>query len=208
MAGRKEMEATGEEELGEVRRLEGGGHLWKASLVLLEFLEKKEKENFKGKRILELGAGEGVLAEALSRMGAHVTATERGGGDGCLDRLKKRAEMTRNAGLNMKAVELEWGEKGLEASGEDLAETFDFVILSELFYDQESHEDLLWTLRQATSPGSVVYSVFCDRPFSFMFFALLHDTDEFDVEEIAEEKVDTLGMSEEAQIHLHRIVRR
>mmetsp|Transcript_43692 Transcript_43692/g.138135 ORF Transcript_43692/g.138135 Transcript_43692/m.138135 type:complete len:204 (-) Transcript_43692:117-728(-) len=203
------MEAKGEEELGEVRRLEGGGHLWKASLVLLEFLDKKEKGNFKGKKLLELGAGEGVLAEALSKMGAKVTATERGGGGGCLDRLKMKADMACAAGLSMKAVELEWGERGWELSElKSHVETFDYVILSELFYDQESHEDLLWTLLRVTVPGSIVYSVFCDRPFSFMFFALLHDTGEFDVEEIPEAEVDKLGMSEEAQIHLHKIVRR
>jgi 2-polyprenyl-3-methyl-5-hydroxy-6-metoxy-1,4-benzoquinol methylase len=54
-----------------------GGILWKASLVLLDWLERNQTAALKGKRVLELGSGEGHLAIELCRMGAHVTATEQ-----------------------------------------------------------------------------------------------------------------------------------
>ena len=53
--------------------------LWTASLVLLRHLETEHPAAYwRGKRVLELGAGMGHLAVGLARLGAHVTATEAG----------------------------------------------------------------------------------------------------------------------------------
>jgi hypothetical protein len=37
------------------------------------------------------------------------------------------------------------------------------IILSELVYDEDLHEELLQTLGRALRPGAVAYSGFCDR---------------------------------------------
>ena len=53
--------------------------LWTASLVLLRHLETEHPAAYwRGKRVLELGAGMGHLAVGLARLGAQVTATEAG----------------------------------------------------------------------------------------------------------------------------------
>ena len=48
----------------------------------------------------------------------------------------------------------------------------------------------------------VIFSCFCDRPFSFMFFATLHDVRCFELEEVND--FDLLGM-EEGHVHMHLI---
>jgi predicted RNA methylase len=54
---------------------EAGSIVWNASLVLLNHLRANNAADFKGKRVLELGAGIGHLAWGLYEMGAHVTAS-------------------------------------------------------------------------------------------------------------------------------------
>jgi len=57
--------------------------IWNASIVLLNYLEKLQKNgsvDFRGKKILELGSGLGHLGFAMkTRLGADVVCTERGG---------------------------------------------------------------------------------------------------------------------------------
>jgi len=78
---------------------------------------------------------------------------------------------------------------------------------SELYYDQDYHDDLLETFQKVCSPTAVAYSVFLDRPFSFMFFAKLHDTNEFSVNQIESSELDMLGL-ENPDIHMHIITRK
>ena len=49
---------------------EGHSIVWNASLVLLNHLRANNASDFKGKRVLELGAGLGHLAWGLYEMGA------------------------------------------------------------------------------------------------------------------------------------------
>ena len=67
----------GDHDHPDFRDVASGGILWKASLVLLHFLERNVE--LRGKRVLEISAGEGHLACELQRYGAHVTATEPAG---------------------------------------------------------------------------------------------------------------------------------
>ena len=53
------------------------GKLWSVALVLINFLEKEfGADAFKGKRVLELGAGVGAVGLALACAGADVTLTD------------------------------------------------------------------------------------------------------------------------------------
>jgi hypothetical protein len=45
-------------------------------------------------------------------------------------------------------------------------EPFDFIVNSELYYVEELFPLLLWTMRQFSSPQTVIWSCFIDRPFS------------------------------------------
>lgn len=65
------------------------------------------------------------------------------------------------------------------------------------------HDALLWTLLELAHPNVVIYSVFCDRPWSFMFFAKLADTHQFDVRPVEVKKDD--DCDEDAGINMHVI---
>ena len=200
--------------------------LWTASLVLLRHLEVEQPAGYWcGKRVLELGAGMGHLAVGLARMGAHVTATEAGySGVDVLQAwsthlLKERAgggepagdgalSAGRDAhGGTVRTQELWWGARdGLSTTFE---EGFNVVILSELVYDEDLHEELLLTLGRALRPGAVAYSGFCDRPWSFNFFVLLAEADVrpgFAVEEVEPRELLELDIETES-LHLHVITR-
>ena len=187
--------------------------LWPASLVLLRHVERME---WRGKRVLELGAGAGHLSVGLARLGARVTATEGPKGMDALSRWSKRllsewpgggaplqGEPERLSaggacGGSLRLRQLWWGSD----CGIETEEPFDVVLLSEVVYDEDCHEALLQTLALALRPGAHAWSVYCDRPFSMNFFLLLHDAG-FGVEQVEPEEL--CGLDPEQELHMHRI---
>lgn len=152
--------------------------LWTTSLVLLRELEVRHATDgfWRGKKVLELGAGMGHMAVGLARMGAHVTATEGqvsgkltawttkllkerdGGGlpvpsmaDG-LPRLSAGGDL----GGTLATTALWWGAE-TDGLSDDFSEQFDVVILAELAYDDDCHAALVETLGRALRPGAVAY---------------------------------------------------
>ena len=190
------------------RDLPDGGILWKASLVLLNYIEKKALDTVKGKRVLELGSGAGHLAIALYRLGAQITCTERKF-NGNYDRLVAAVESERSnavEGASITACELEWGADSFKNSPLSTQPfDFDVIIMSELIYEPDSHDLLVETLQKVCKSDTLIYSIFCDRPFSFMFFVKLHDAGGFNVEAVADDEVDLLGMQPDARVCMHRI---
>ncbi len=181
----------------------------------MHYLEKKSGEQLAGKRVLELGSGAGHLGIALATIGCHVTCTERVE-MGTLDRLTKRIDMNRKkleeshrSFGTMHAFELEWGEDGFKRSevAKEVESTgYDMVVMSELVYDEATHDLLVDTLKYVCTPKTVIYSIFCDRPFSFMFFVKLHDAGLFEVHQIPDADVDLLGMQPDAKVCMHKIL--
>lgn len=153
-------------ELPDLRDLPDGGTLWKASLVLLHFLEKELEGRLEGMSVLELGSGSGHLGIELWRLGADVTCTERVAQD-TLKKLSDRIEGAKAAkpqANTIRAVELEWGEDEYQRSPlSKEAFDFDYIIMSELVYDQDSHDELVATLQKVCTQKTIVYSIFCDR---------------------------------------------
>jgi len=209
---------SGAAEMRQMYELESEDHtegiLWPACLILLRHLERMD---WRGKRVLELGAGTGHLAVALARLGAHVTATEGpgrsmaalkswsgqllrevpGGGEP-IDATGSRVGTGNALGGSLEICELWWGgEFALDADG-----AFDVVLMSELTYDVDCHDALLHTLTRALQPGKAAWQIFVDRPFSMGFLMLLDDAG-FDVTQVEPE--DTLGLDEECELHMHCI---
>jgi len=186
-----------------------GDFIWHASLVLLHYLQKpKQAQALKGARVLELGSGLGHCGHGLARLGAHITCTEQAKCVPTLESTLKKLDReqgpaTENGG-SLRVVELSWGEEGWASSALATEEQpFDFIISAELVFLEELHELLLWTFLKAMGPETVVYSVFVNRPFSWMFFAKLHDLDKFEVEQLEEERdFDACGLEE---CHMHRV---
>lgn len=70
------------------------------------------------------------------------------------------------------------------------------------------HDALLWTVQKLAHKDVEIYSVFCDRPFSFMFFAKLADTHMFDVKPIALDPAIAQQQDDDAEINMHLITLR
>jgi len=61
----------------EEERIGTGGVLWESAIVLADYVVRNSNQfNWRGKRVLELGAGTGLVAIALAMEGANVTATD------------------------------------------------------------------------------------------------------------------------------------
>lgn len=190
-----------------------GEYIWNASRVLLRYLQAPPRAGqFRGRRVLELGSGLGHLGHGLARLGAHVTCTDRGKAippleASLLDQSRLIGDPSAEGG-SLKVCELSWGEDGLRDSPEmaGLQEEFDYIISAELVYLEETHDLLLWTLDRFCGPQTVIYSIFINRPFSWNFFAKMHDLDVFEVEQIDEGRdFDACGLEE---CHMHRLTRR
>ena len=146
---------AGDHDHPDFRDMEGGGILWKASLVLLHFLERKVE--LRGKRVLEISAGEGHLACELRHHGAHVTATEHAGED--VERLRRNV-MARgfDAGAegSIRVVPLTWGEDAWTRSPLASEEAdYDYIVMSELVFEADLHDELLWSMRRLCTPKTV-----------------------------------------------------
>ncbi|KAL6761652.1 hypothetical protein V8C86DRAFT_2529825 [Haematococcus lacustris] len=109
------------------------------------------------------------------------------------------------AGGSVCTAGLLWGEKGFEQSPLSTQQlpVFDVIICSELYYIEALFPELLWTLRRLSGPHTVIWSIFIDRPFSFLYFALLADEGCWEVEAIQD--FDDLGLEPELQVHMHRV---
>ncbi|CAD7936425.1 unnamed protein product [Amoebophrya sp. A25] len=131
------------------------GQLWNASVVLLRYLDKMAAStpgfSWEGKRILELGSGLGHLAFALAERGANVYCTEQPKCCGMLAASLLRQNERRFVVHLPSVTPIKWGDQtalrelleDIEEEDDDNAKTLDFVLCSELFYDENAHEDLI-----------------------------------------------------------------
>lgn len=194
----------GEQDHPDFRDVQGGGILWKASLVLLHYLERKVQ--LRGKKVLEISSGEGDLACELQRYGAHVTATEHAGAD--VKRLQENVEARKPEGDSegsVRVVPLTWGEDAWSRSPLAQEEAgYDYIVMSELVFEADLHDELLWSMRRLCSPQTTIYHIFLDRPFSFMFLAKVDDTHEFEVEQVHEDELEHRKfLPEDSELHMH-----
>jgi len=162
---------------------------------------------WKGKRVLELGAGSGHLAVGLANLGAAVVATESAESElptSGFDQMvawTTHLQGTRAAEGGVKFRSLHWSAEVDPAAWRG----FDVVILSELYYDPDLHEVLLQTLRSVLHPGMRAFSVFCDRPFSLGFLAMLDDDGTFGSTPL--EPDELFSLHEDEILYMHEITR-
>jgi 2-polyprenyl-3-methyl-5-hydroxy-6-metoxy-1,4-benzoquinol methylase len=124
--------------------LKTGGIVWDAAHCLVDLMQRLGPGVFRGKSVLELGAGCGYVGIVAARMGAIVTVT---------DRVDHIHHLQRNVELNglehsMRVAELEW-EEPLAA---DIPPNFDWILASDCVYEEDSHRPLAHTLRHFTRP--------------------------------------------------------
>ena len=74
---------------------------------------------------------------------------------------------------------------------------YDIIILAEVFSIPDLHPELVWTVKQFCHRNIVIWSMFMNRPFSFMFFVHVADSGGFRVHQFKEEEYDVCGLDTE-----------
>lgn len=128
--------------------------VWEAAIALYLFAEREDKARpgcWRGLRVLELGAGTGLVGLTFAAFGAHVTLTELPVALPLLN-FNLRHNSASLAG-SAHACVLSWGDHvPMEKYG-----VFDMVVGADIVYAEPLFEPLLATLNQVCAPETVVY---------------------------------------------------
>uniref|UniRef100_A0AAQ6IFQ4 Methyltransferase 21C, AARS1 lysine a n=1 Tax=Anabas testudineus TaxID=64144 RepID=A0AAQ6IFQ4_ANATE len=132
-----------------------GAVMWPAALALCSFLENhREKVNLQGKKVLELGAGTGLVTIVASLLGASVTATDL---PEVLSNL--RANVMRNTRGRCRQMPqvaaLSWSYN-LESTHPSSAHQYDYVLAADVVYHHDFLDELLATMKHFCKPGTAV----------------------------------------------------
>jgi len=118
--------------------------IWRASWVLADFLAALPAE--RGKSMLEIGGGAGLVSIVAATFGHRITLTELNP-----DALQfARANAMLNGCPQMAIRELDWQKPGL-------AGTFDYIVASEVTYKEEHVRTLLNLFNTYLKPAGAVY---------------------------------------------------
>ncbi|KAM4700469.1 EEF1A lysine methyltransferase 3 [Discoglossus pictus] len=122
--------------------------VWDAALYLCSYFEEN-KLNFKGKRVLELGAGTGIVGILVSLLGGQVTLTDL---PHALPQIRKNV----NANLLSHHVScvsaLSWG-----LDQEKFPQDYDFILGADIVYLKESYPLLIQTLQYLCGPQTIIF---------------------------------------------------
>ncbi|XP_038614725.1 protein-lysine methyltransferase METTL21C [Tachyglossus aculeatus] len=132
-----------------------GSVVWPGALALCQYLEEHPEEfRFQGAKVLEIGAGPGLVSIVVSILGAYVTATDLPDVLGNLQ--YNLLQNTQNCTPHQPEVkELVWGED-LELNFPKSTHFYDFILASDVVYDHYFLEKLLTTMKYLCQPGTVL----------------------------------------------------
>ncbi|XP_059183618.1 protein N-lysine methyltransferase METTL21A [Centropristis striata] len=132
------------------RRLGVAAVVWDAAVVLCLYLEMGKVE-LKGKEVIELGAGTGLVGIVAALLGAKVTITDR---EPALDFLSANVQsnLPPDSHQAVQVSELTWGQ-GLDRYP---AGGFEVVLGADIVYLEDTFVPLLQTLDHLCSDSSVV----------------------------------------------------
>ncbi|XP_072239275.1 EEF1A lysine methyltransferase 3-like [Leuresthes tenuis] len=126
--------------------------VWEAALHLCRYLEEQSVE-LRGKRVIELGAGTGVVGILAARLGAEVTLT---------DLPLAIPQLQANVSANMPSsgwpsapptvLPLSWGEDHVNFPSD-----WDLVLGADIIYLPETYPLLVETLAHLCKKGAVAY---------------------------------------------------
>ncbi|XP_026528969.1 protein N-lysine methyltransferase METTL21A isoform X1 [Notechis scutatus] len=124
--------------------------VWDAAVVLCTFLETGGID-LQGRRVIELGAGTGLLGIVAVLLGAQVTITDR---KPTLPLLEANVQTNLPVNLQSRAVikELTWGQDLVDFSPGE----YDIILGADIVYLEETFADLLQTLNYLCSFETVI----------------------------------------------------
>ncbi|GMH40558.1 hypothetical protein BSKO_08462 [Bryopsis sp. KO-2023] len=157
---------------------EAGVVVWDAAIVLAHYLHKNPYE-LKGKRVVELGSGTGVVGLAAALLGANVILTDL---PRMMDLLQRNIEGNSQES-QVRALPLTWGQdlSGLEAP-------FDFVLASDVVYNRHDFHKLASTLESLSGPNTKIVMSHEHREGMHEFFEILRQ--QGSVREVPLEELD------------------
>ncbi|XP_015272975.1 PREDICTED: protein-lysine methyltransferase METTL21C [Gekko japonicus] len=132
-----------------------GAIVWPGALALCQYLESDQQEiNLKDKKVIELGAGTGLVSIVASILGAFVTATD-------LPEVLENLEfnITKNTrGMDIHKPEvrkLAWGEN-LDQDFPKSTHPYDFIVATDVVYHHTALDLLLATIDYLCQPGTTL----------------------------------------------------
>ena len=153
----------------------GQNSIWSAALALTSYIELNQNE-FCNKRILELGAGCGIVSFALSFLSDdnQITATEQ---PSCLPYLRRNLKLNPdliNSNNNLEIKSLYWD------TNEYKDEPYDIILGCDITYNPLLFEDLICTIYNRFNKNGKSYALLCHDndscPLSKLAEVKLHDT--------------------------------
>ncbi|XP_040281871.1 EEF1A lysine methyltransferase 3 [Bufo bufo] len=122
--------------------------VWDAALYLCTYLEE-EKLNVKGKRVIELGAGTGIVGILVSLLGGHVTVTDL---PHVLPQIRKNVSANVPLDHLPNVCALSWGFDHTH-----FPQDYDFIFGADIVYLKETYDLLVQTLQHLCGPRTTVF---------------------------------------------------
>ncbi|XP_064172008.1 methyltransferase-like protein 23 isoform X1 [Anguilla rostrata] len=146
-----------------------GMYVWPCAVVLAQFVWTHRAE-LEGKTVLEIGAGVSLPGVLAARCGAQVTLSDSAELPHCLDNCRRTCQVNQ---LSVPVVGLTWGQV---SSSLLLLPALDFILGSDVFYEPEDFEDILFTVAflLRRSPHAQFWTAYQERSADWSIEALLH----------------------------------
>ncbi|XP_053150987.1 EEF1A lysine methyltransferase 3 isoform X4 [Hemicordylus capensis] len=131
-------------------RLGVAAPVWEAALALCDYFEA-QKLNFWGKKVIELGAGTGIVGILAALLGGDVTITD-------LPVALKQIEENVHRNLPVECVArtrvcaLSWG-----LNHKEFPNNFDFILGADIVYLKDTYPLLIRTLQYLCGPQTTIY---------------------------------------------------
>ncbi|XP_062909309.1 EEF1A lysine methyltransferase 3-like isoform X2 [Mobula hypostoma] len=124
--------------------------IWEAALVLCQYFER-EKIDFSGKKVIELGSGTGIVGILAALLGGEVTMT---------DKEDVLSQIECNISINIpsdcrhraKVCALNWGKDHV-----NFPTNYDFILGSDIVYTSLTYPLLLKTLLHFSKGTAIIY---------------------------------------------------
>ncbi|XP_064330253.1 LOW QUALITY PROTEIN: EEF1A lysine methyltransferase 3 [Phalacrocorax carbo] len=133
-------------------RLGAAACVWEAALSLCRYLEQ-QRFDFRGRTVIELGAGTGIVGIAAALLGGDVTITDQ---PAALDQIRENVELNFAGGARPRVRALRWGRD--EAA---FPRDFGVILGSDIVYAPPALPPLLGTLRHLCGPRAL--ALLCAR---------------------------------------------
>ena len=165
-----------------------GSIIWEGALVLAKYMEDNAQE-FKGKTVIELGAGIGLVGIVSALIGcSSITITEIGK---LIPLIRENIELNiedPNVRKRVQVKELNWGE---HVEGK-FDKSYDYIVGSDIVYDKSTFEILIKSFKDLSDNNTIIFLAYRVRSKDeTRFFELLEK--DFVKVEIPKEKLRDSG---------------